>query len=118
MTLIGKVNHGPDTRGAGARQVKSPELEVNIALFRWAISWDVLCGRRHRRRSWHGSVFQIRAEHQDQDGIRLSVEFITRSIRQSQAMLAARQHDPERRREYEAVDESDTCQFLDRLLDI
>jgi hypothetical protein len=106
VQLVCKLNHCPDPRCPGHAQTKSPELEVTIALPKWAIGWDVLCWIGHRRCSRHWSVSQIRAELQDGYGIRLSDDSIARYIRHYQVMLAARQQDPEAlRRQYEMVDE-------------
>jgi hypothetical protein len=106
VQLVCKLNHCPDPRCPGHARTKSPELEISIALPKWAIGWDVLCWIGHRRCSRHWSVAPIRAELQDQYGIRLSEDSITRYIQHYQVMLAARQQDPERRRrQYEAVEE-------------
>jgi hypothetical protein len=106
VQLVCKLNHCPDPRCPGHTKTKSPELEVTIALPKWAIGWDVLCWIGHRRCSRHWSVSQIRAELQDGYGIRLSDDSIARYIRHYQVMLAARQQDPEAlRRQYEAVGE-------------
>jgi hypothetical protein len=106
VQLICKLNHCPDPRCPGHARTKSPELEVTIALAKWAIAWDVLCWIGHRRCSRHWSVSQIRAELDDAYGIRLSEDSIARYIRHYQVMLAARQQDPEvLRRQYESVEE-------------
>ena len=73
---ICKLNHCPDSRCPGHARTKSPELEVTIALPKWAIGWDVLCWIGHRRCSRHWSVSQIRAELGDAYGIRLSEDSI------------------------------------------
>ena len=105
VQLICKLNHCPDPRCPGHARTKSPELEVTIALPKWAIGWDVLCWIGHRRCSRHWSVSQIRAELGDAYGIRLSEDSVSRYIRHYQVMLAARQQDPEvLRRQYESVD--------------
>jgi hypothetical protein len=106
VELVCKLNHCPDRACPGHAATKSPELEVTIALPKWAIGWDVLCWIGHRRCSRHWSVSQIAAELQDAYSIQLSADSITRYIRQYQVMLAARQEDPETlRRQYEGVDE-------------
>jgi hypothetical protein len=103
VQLICKLNHCPDPRCPGHARTKSPELEVTIALPKWAIGWDVLCWIGHRRCSRHWSVSQIRAELDDAYGIRLSEDSVSRYIRHYQRMLAARQQDPESlRRQYES----------------
>jgi hypothetical protein len=106
VQLVCKLNHCPDPRCPGHARTKSPELEVTIALPKWAIGWDVLCWVGHRRFSRHWSVSQIRAELQDDYGIRLSEDSIARYIRHYQIRLAARQQDPEAlQRQYESVGE-------------
>jgi hypothetical protein len=106
VELACKLNHCPDPACPGHSRTKSPELEISIALPKWAIGWDVLCWIGHRRCSRHWSVSQIRSELQDGYGITLSEDSITRYIRHYQVMLAARQQDPEAlRRQYESVAE-------------
>ncbi len=106
VELICKLNHCPDPRCPGHARTKSPELEITIALPKWAIGWDVLCWIGHRRFSRHWSISQIQAELLDAYGIKLSDDSLSRYIRHYQVMLAAWQQDPEvLRRRYEAVDE-------------
>jgi hypothetical protein len=106
VELVCKLNHCPDPNCPGHARTKSPELEVTIALPKWAIGWDVLCWIGHRRCSRHWSVSQIQGELQDGYGITLSADSLSRYIRHYQIMLAARQEDPEAlRRQYESVEE-------------
>lgn len=106
VELVCKLNHCPDPTCPGHLVTKSPELEVTIALPRWAIGWDVLCWIGHRRCSRHWSISQIRSELDDGFAIKLSEDSLARYIRHYQAMLAARQEDPEAlRRQYEGVEE-------------
>jgi hypothetical protein len=106
VELVCKLNHCPDGTCPGHSVTKSPEVEVTIALPKWAIGWDVLCWIGQRRCSRHWSISQIEAELRDGHGIKLSEDSLARYIRHYQAMLAARQEDPEAlRRQYEAVDE-------------
>ena len=49
VELVGKLNHCPDPACPGHAQTKSPELEITIALPKWAIGWDVLCWIGQRR---------------------------------------------------------------------
>jgi hypothetical protein len=103
VQLVCKLNHCPDPRCPAHSKTKSPELEVRIALPRWAIGWDVFCWIGHRRYSRHWSTSQIRSELADEYDIKLSDDSIARYIRHYQAMLAARQQDPEAlRRQYES----------------
>src|SRR3954454_15044159 len=104
VQLVCKLNHCPDPACPGHTHTKSPELELTIALPKWAIGWDVLCWIGHRRFSRHGPVSQIRAELHEDYGIQLSEDSLTRYIRYYQVILAARQQDPEAlRRQYQAV---------------
>jgi hypothetical protein len=106
VELVCKLNHCPDPACPGHATTKSPELEVTIALPKWAIGWDVFCWIGHRRCSRHWAISQIRSELFDGYGIRLSEDSLARYIRHYQVMLAARQEDPQAlRRQYEAVDE-------------
>jgi hypothetical protein len=95
VQLVCKLNHCPDPRCPGHARTKSPELEVTIALPKWAIGWDVFCWIGHRRCSRHWAIPQIQGELRDDYGIRLSHDSIARYIHRYQAMLAARQEDPE-----------------------
>jgi hypothetical protein len=71
-----------------------------------AIGWDVLCWIGHRRCARHMAVPLIRSELLDDYGIALSEDAIEKAIRRYQAMLAARQQDPEvLRRHYEGAEE-------------
>jgi hypothetical protein len=106
VQLVCKLNHCPDPTCPGHVRTKSPELEITIALPKWAIGWDVLCWIGHRRCSRHRSVSQIQSDLWDDYGIKLSDDSIARYIRAYQVMLAARQQDPAvLRRHYEGVDE-------------
>jgi hypothetical protein len=106
VELLCRLNHCPDPACPGHSQTKSPELEVTIALPKWAIGWDVLCWIGHRRCSRHWSIPQIDCELRDRYGIRLSADSLARYIQHYQVMLAARQEDPEAlRRQYESVGE-------------
>jgi hypothetical protein len=106
VQLVCKLNHCPDPRCLGHSKTKSPELEITIALPKWAIGWDVFCWIGHRRCSRHWSVSQIQSELLDEYAIKISDDSISRYIRHYQVMLAARQQDPETlRRQYESVGE-------------
>jgi hypothetical protein len=104
VELLCRLNHCPDPTCPGHSKTKGPELEVTIALPKWAIGWDVLCWIGHRRCSRHWSIPQIQDELHDHYGIRLSADSIARYIHHYQVMLAARQEDPEAlRRQYQSV---------------
>jgi hypothetical protein len=106
VQLVCKLNHCPDPRCPGHAKTKSPELEVTIALPKWAIGWDVFCWIGHRRYARHWSASLIQAELRDEYGIEISDDSIARYIRHYQVMLAARQQDPEAlRRQYDSVGE-------------
>ena len=103
--LVCKLNHCPDPRCPGHSKTKSPEIEPTIALPGWGIAWDVFCWIGHRRFSRHASIPQIRGELHDAFAIDLTVTGIANYIHRYQAMLAARQQDPEAlRRHYQGVD--------------
>jgi hypothetical protein len=106
VQLVCRLNHCPDPRCPGHAKTKSPELEVTIALPKWAIGWDVFCWIGHRRFARHWSISQIQSELWDEYGIKVSDDSLTRYARHYQAMLAARQQDPEAlRRQYDPVGE-------------
>jgi hypothetical protein len=103
VQLVCKLNHCPDPACPGHAKTKSPELELTLALPQMAIGWDVLCWIGHRRCSRHMAVPLIRSELLDDYRIALSEDAIEKSIRRYQAILAARQQDPEGlRRQYAA----------------
>jgi hypothetical protein len=106
VQLVCKLNHCPDRHCPGHAKTKSPEPEASIAPPSWAIGWDVFCWIGHRRCARHMSIPLIQSELLDGYGIKLSDDGIAKYIRRYQAMLAARQQDPQAlRREYESVDE-------------
>jgi hypothetical protein len=106
VELLCRLNHCPDPDCPGHARIKSPELEVAIALPKWAIGWDVLCWIGHRRCSRHWAIPQIQGELRDDYGIHLSEDSIARYIHHYQVMLAARQQDPEAlRRQYQSAGE-------------
>jgi hypothetical protein len=102
--LVCKLNHCPDPRCPGHPRTKGPEIEPTIALPGWGIGWDVFCWIGHRRFSRHWSIPQIRGELLDSFAISLTETGIAKYIGRYQAMLAARQQDPEAlRRHYQGV---------------
>ena len=106
VELLCRLDRCPDPNCPGHSKTKSPELEVTLALPKWAIGWDVFCWIGHRRCSRHWAIPQIQGELRDDYAIRLSQDAIARYIHRYQVMLAARQHDPEGlRRQYQAVGE-------------
>jgi len=106
VELVCKLNHCPDPTCPGHAKTKSPELEITIALPKWAVGWDVFCWIGHRRYSRHRPIPQIQSDLWDDYGIKLSADSIARYIGYYQVMLAACQQDSESlRRHYEAVDE-------------
>jgi len=78
VELVCKLNHCPDLTCPGHAATQSPELEVAIALPKWAIGWDVLCWIGHRRCSRHWATSQIQAELRDQYAIPLSADSLAR----------------------------------------
>ena len=93
--LVSKLNHRPDPRCPGHSKTKGPEIEPTIALPGWGIACDVFCWIGRRRFSRHASTPQVRAGLHDAFAIDLAVTGIANSIHGCQAMLAARQQDPE-----------------------
>jgi hypothetical protein len=110
VELICKLNHCPDPRCPGHAKTKSPELEITLAPPYWAIGWDVFCWIGHRRCSRHMAISLIQSELLDDYAIPLSEDALETYIRRYQAMLAARQQDPESlRRQYESGAEIILC---------
>jgi hypothetical protein len=110
VQLICKLNRCPDPTCPGHAKTKGPELEITIALPQVAIGWDVFCWIGHRRCSRHMAIPLIRSELLDDYQIRLSEDALETYIRRYQAMLAARQQDPESlRRHYESAAEIILC---------
>src|SRR3954467_5300914 len=110
VELICKLNRCPDPHCPGHTRTRSPELEITTAPPYWAIGWDVFCWSGHRRCSRHMAIPLIRSELLDDYGITLSEDAIDKYIRGHQAMLAARQQDPESlRRQYAATAEIILC---------
>jgi hypothetical protein len=106
VELLCKLNHCPDPQCPGHAKTRSPELEATIAPPHWAIGWDVFCWIGHRRCARHWSIPLIRSELLDAHRIKLSDDAIAGYIQRYQAMLAARQQDPEAlRQHYQAVEE-------------
>jgi hypothetical protein len=105
VQLVCKLDRCPDPRCPGHAATKSPEVEPTIALPGWAIGWDVFCWVGHRRFARHWAIPQIRGELLDTYAIALSENAVAGYTRRYQAMLAARQQDPEAlRRQYHGVD--------------
>ncbi len=110
VQLICKLNRCPDPTCPGHARTKGPELEITIALPQVAIGWDVFCWVGHRRCSRHMAIPLIRSELLDDYPIQLSEDALEAYIRRYQALLAARQQDPESlRREYESAAEIILC---------
>jgi hypothetical protein len=106
VELVCKLNHCPDPHCPGHAKTKSPELEASLAPPHWAIGWDVFCWIGQRRFSRHWAIPEIQTELLDTYRIKLSDDAISHSIHRYQAILAARQQDPEALlRQYEAVEE-------------
>lgn len=85
----------PDRGCPGHHRTVSPEREAAICLPRSILGWDVFCWIGHRRFSRHWSVPQIRGELQDSYRIAISEDAIEDAISRYQAIVAAREQDPE-----------------------
>jgi hypothetical protein len=86
----------PDRSCPGHHRTASPENEAALCLPRSILGWDVFCWIGQRRFARHWSVPQIRAELQDSYGITVSEDALEDAIARYQAILAAREQDPER----------------------
>ena len=56
VELTCRLDHCPDPDCPGHIKTKSPELEITLALPKWAIGWDVFCWIGHRRCSRHWAI--------------------------------------------------------------
>jgi hypothetical protein len=84
----------------------SPEGEAALCLPRSILGWAVFCWIGQRRFARHWSVPQIRAELQDSYRIGVSEDALEDAIARYQALVAAREQDPQRLAEaYRDVDE-------------
>jgi hypothetical protein len=93
--LCCRIRHCADPRCPSRPATFSPPGELFLALPGWLIGWDVFCFIGHRRFARHWSVPQIRDELADSYHIRLSDDAVSIYLRRYQAMLAARQRDPD-----------------------
>src|SRR3954447_24730322 len=95
LEMCCRLVHCSDPACPSRPRTLSAAAELTIALPGWLIGWDVLCFIGHRRFARHWSVPQIRDELADSYRIRLSEDAIAVYLRRYQAMVAARQQDPE-----------------------
>lgn len=93
--LCCRLKHCADPACPSRPGTLSPQAEFSFTLPGWLIGWDVFCFIGHRRFARHWSVPQIRAELQDTYHIQLSDDAVSLHLRRYQAMLAARQQDPQ-----------------------
>jgi hypothetical protein len=96
VRLCCRLRHCADPACPLRSRTLSPGAELSIALPGWLIGWDVFCFIGHRRFARHWPVPQLRAELHDRYGIALTVAAICKYLRRYQAMVAARQQDPQR----------------------
>lgn len=96
----------PDRSCPGHPGTASPESEAALCLPRSILGWDVFCWIGQRRFARHWSVPQIRAELQDSYRIAVSEDALEDAIARYQAIVAAREQDPQRLAEaYRDVEE-------------
>jgi hypothetical protein len=95
MELCCRLKHCADPACASRPATLSPSAELSVTLPGWLIGWDVFCFIGHRRFARHWSVPQIRGELADGYRIHLSDDAICLYLRRYQAMVAARQQDPQ-----------------------
>lgn len=92
VRLIVKLVQCPNEQ-CGSTRTFAPEQEVEYAMPRWGIGWDVFCWIGHRRFARHWSVPQIRHELVDSYGVALSDDAIEDHMASYQNMVAARHQD-------------------------
>ena len=93
--LVCRLVKCPAPSCPGHSRTVSPERESAICLPRTILAWDVFCWIGHRRFARHWSVPQIRAELQDSYRIEVSDDALEDAIARYQAIVAAREQDPE-----------------------
>ena len=90
----------------GHHRTASPEGEAALCLPRMILGWDAFCWVGQRRFARHWSVPQIRSELRDSYQITVSEDALEDAIARYQAIVAAREQDPELLAEvYRDVDE-------------
>jgi hypothetical protein len=106
LELCCRLAHCSDPNCPTRPQTLSPTAELSFALPGWLIGWDVFCFIGHRRFARHWSIPQIKDELADTYQVRLSDDAIAVYLRRYQAMVAARQQDPDLLRlAYQDVDD-------------
>jgi hypothetical protein len=95
LELCCRLAHCSDPACPTRPATLSPRAELSLTLPGWLIGWDAFCFIGHRRFARHWSVPQIKGELADSYHIHLSDDAICLYLRRYQAMLAARQQDPE-----------------------
>jgi hypothetical protein len=93
--LCCRLKHCADPACPSRPGTFSPQAELSFALPGWLVGWDVFCFIGHRRFARHWSVPQIKDELADSYRIQLSEDAVSLYLRRYQAMLAARQQDPD-----------------------
>ena len=95
-----------DERCLGHEKLMTAEEDILIAPPLWILAWDAFAHLGQARFARHMSVPEIREELADHYDIHLSEDCIEDYVGRYQAMLAARQRDPELLREhYRSVDD-------------
>ena len=95
LELCCRLKHCADPTCPSRSSTLSPRAELTLTLPGWLVGWDVFCFIGHRRFARHWSVPQIKDELADSYRVRLSDDAICLYLRRYQAMLAARQQDPD-----------------------
>lgn len=93
--LVCRLVKCPERSCPGHHRTVSPEGEATLCLWRSILGWDVFCWIGHRRFSRHWSVPQIRAELRDSYRISVSEDALEDAIARYQAIVAAREQDPQ-----------------------
>jgi hypothetical protein len=95
LELCCRLKHCADPTCPNRSTTLSPQAELTLTLPGWLVGWDVFCFIGHRRFARHWAVPQIKAELADSYRIHLSDDAVSLYLRRYQAMLAARQQDPD-----------------------
>jgi hypothetical protein len=95
MELVCRLAHCSDRDCPLRCETLAPAAELSLTPPWWLIGWDVFCWVGQRRFARHWSVPQIHTELQETYRIDLSRDTLGDYLRRYQALVAARQQDPQ-----------------------
>lgn len=102
--VVSQMNLCPDTACPGHHRLMVAEEETLLAPPWWIIGWDVFAHMGQQRLVHHRDVPEIREDLRETYDIDLSEDAVEDYLGRYQAILAARQRDPEQlKRHYESI---------------